>query len=89
MAIEIVSFRPFPKNTLQGFATLRLTNIGLEIRDICLHEKNGKRWLAMPAKPYEKDGKTVYAYIIDFYDKGRSDQFQAVALKALDAFMAK
>ncbi len=89
MAIKITTFRPLVKNSLRGFATIRMTNIGLEIRDIGLHEKNSKRWLAMPAKPYEKDGKPAYAHILDFYDKGRADQFQEAALAALDDFLKK
>ena len=89
MAIEIMSFRKFQKNTLQGFVNIRLTNVGIEIRDVCYHAKNGKRWLSMPAKPYEKDGETKYVYILDFYDSPKSDQFQARALKALDEYLSK
>ena len=89
MAIEITEFKPHEKNTLRGFLTARLTNIGLEIRGICLHEKNGKRWLSMPAKLWEKNGETKYVYILDFYDRQKSDQFQACALKALDDFFKK
>lgn len=35
--IEITSFDPSRKNTLQGFLAVRLTEPGLEIRDIALH----------------------------------------------------
>jgi hypothetical protein len=87
--IEIVSFKPFVKNTLQGFATVRLTNIGLEIRDATLHQKNGKRWIQFPSKAYEKNGKTLWSAIVDFYDRTRGDQFQRTALDALDQFLAK
>ena len=87
--IQIVSFKEYRKNSLQGFATIRLTNIGLEIRDCVLHEKDGKRWLAMPSKPIQKDNKTAWVNILDFYDKGRKDQLQAATLAALDAFLAK
>jgi hypothetical protein len=86
MAIEIVSFKPFQKNTLQGFATIQITNIGIEIRDVTLHGKNGKRSIQLPSKPYEKDGKAMWAFILDFYDKARSEQFQKAAL---DAFLSK
>ena len=54
MNIEITSFIPYQKSTLQGFIAVRLTETGLEIRDIALHRKNGKRWLQLPAKPYKK-----------------------------------
>lgn len=87
MAIEIVDFRTHEKNTLKGFVTVRLTNVGLEVRDLALHQKNGKRWLQLPSKPYQKpDGSKGWSYIISFYEKDRYNQFQAVALKALDAF---
>ena len=87
MAIEVVKFRAYSKNTLQGFLTVRLSNVGLEIRDIALHMKNGKRWLQLPSKPYQKDdGAQAWSYILAFYDKHRHKQFQEMTLKALDAF---
>jgi hypothetical protein len=63
MPIEIVDFRPFEKNTLRGFATVRLTGVNLEIRDITIHEKNGNRWVSLPSKPYgvEADRKACTA----------------------------
>ena len=85
--IEVTDFRPYVKNTLQGFLTIRMTNVGLEIRDLALHKQNGKRWLQLPAKPYKKpDGSQGWSYILDFYEKARFNQFQEVTLKALDAF---
>ena len=35
MAVEIVSFRKFERNTLQGFLTILMAAIGLEIRTTC------------------------------------------------------
>ena len=85
MAIEIVDFRPMDKNTLRGFVTIRMTQIGLEIRDVALHEKNGQRWIQLPSRPYTgRDGTTKYSYILDFYDKPMRDRFTAAVLKALE-----
>lgn len=87
MAVEVVDFRAHTKNTLRGFLTIRMTGIGLEIRDLALHEKNGKQWLQLPAKPYKKsDGGQGWSYILAFYDKHTFKKFQDVTLKALDAF---
>ena len=87
MNIEITSFDPYRKNTLQGFLAVRLTETGLEIRDIALHQKNGNRWLQLPAKPYKKpDGRQGWSYILSFYKKEHFNKFQEVTLKALDAF---
>jgi len=92
MAIEITDFNPFVKDgsSLRGFMVLRMTAIGLGISGVCLHEKNGKRWLQLPSKPFpKKDGGAGWTPIVDFYDKARKAQFQAAALAALDAFLAK
>jgi len=87
MGIEITKFRKFTKNTLQGFCNILLTNIGLEIRDATIHEKIGKRWVSLPAKPYQdEDGATKYSYIVKFTDKEKYEQFQSQALKALDEY---
>ena len=43
MNIEITSFNSYRKNTLQGFVAVRLTETGLEIGGIAVHEKDGKR----------------------------------------------
>lgn len=66
-----------------------MTNIGLEIRNVSLHEKGGKRWIQLPSKAHEKDGKTLWSAIIDFYDKNRAEQFQKSALDALDKFLVE
>ncbi len=88
--IEIVNFRKYEKNTLRGFLTIRMTNIGAEIRDLTLHQKNGKRWVSLPAKPYEKeDGSQGWSYIIKFYDEERGKQFQDAVLGALDIYDGK
>ena len=90
MNIKIISFDPYRRNTLQGFLTIRLTEPGLEIRDIALHQKNGNRWLQLPAKPYKKpDGRQGWSYILNFFEKERFQQFQSVVLDALDAFQCQ
>jgi len=84
MALEITKFREVHKNTLQGFISVRLGNIGLEIRDISLHQKNGKEWLAMPSRPYQdSEGNRKYAFILDWYDKDRKAQFESTVLALL------
>ena len=86
MAIEIKFFRKYEKNTLKGFLTVLLQPSGIEIRDLTLHEKNGKRWVNMPNKPYEDEGETKYSYIVFFPDKDRAQKFQEATLKALDKY---
>jgi DNA-binding cell septation regulator SpoVG len=78
MALKITKFRDVRKNTLRGFISVRMENIGLEIRDISVHEKNGKQWLAMPSRPYEdSEGNRKYAFFLDWHDKKQKAQFES------------
>lgn len=84
--MNIVSFRSFEKNTLRGFFTVILSN-GLEIRDLCLHSKNGKSWIQMPSKPYEDEhGNKKWSYIVHFPNKDISNIFQKQVIEALKKF---
>ena len=60
---------------------------GLEIRDLCLFEKNGKSWIRFPSKPYrDKDNNEKWSYIINFPDKEIAGDFQKKTLSALADF---
>jgi hypothetical protein len=49
-------------------------------------EKEGKRWVGLPAKPYTKDdGTTSWTKIVDFAGKDRAKQFQDLVLPAVVA----
>ena len=37
-------FRPWAKNTLVGFASIEIAEIGLTIHDVAIHEKGRTRW---------------------------------------------
>ena len=88
--IQIVDFRFHQKNTLQGFLTVLLSDVGLEIKDIALHRKDGRSWLQLPAKPYTKpDGSLGWSYILTFIDKNHFQRFQEVALKHLTTFQGQ
>ena len=85
--IKITEFRPHSRNTLQGFTTILFEDIGLLLRDVAFHEKNGSNWFQLPAKPYDKpDGTRGWNYIVAFLDKDKFKQFQEIALKAFDRF---
>ena len=89
MAIEVVGYRPFKKNTLQAFLSLKLTQVGLTINDCTLHEKNGKRRVSMPAKSIEKDGKSVSWFPIVIFDKEINQVFQKAAVQAISDRLEK
>ncbi len=60
---------------------------GLVIHNFTLHEKNGARWLGMPARSYPREDGTVgWQPIAGFLDETTRAQFQAAALSALDRY---
>ena len=69
-SIEIDSFKPQRSNTLFGFCTLNIPALHLRIFDCTVHQKNGARWIGLPAKPQitrtasvrkDERGKTAYS----------------------------
>jgi hypothetical protein len=82
-AITCVAFRRFDKNTLIGFASIRIEEIRLIIHDVALHHKGGGRWAQLPAKPLvrdgvhvvDDDGKAQYATLLEFSDMATRDAF--------------
>jgi hypothetical protein len=86
--IRCVRFRPYVKNTLRAFVDLELTRVGLVLHDCCWHEKNGKHWVAFPARSYlDKNGNTLWSPLVEFAEgaaKAR-EQFQRQAVEAIRA----
>ncbi len=90
LTIECEEFKPFLKNTLRGFATIKIAEMRLRIKDVAVHVKNGSRWAAMPAKPQIKDGAVVtkegkaqYQNILEFADRPTSDAFSEAVINAV------
>jgi hypothetical protein len=91
MTITCEAFRPFRKNTLHGFASILIAELGLRIKDVTIFEKNGKRWAGLPAKPQMKDGTLVknsdgkleYFSILEFRSREISDAFSAAVVRAV------
>jgi hypothetical protein len=82
--IEIASFKRMDKNTLKGFITVNLTNVGIQIRDICLHRKGDRQWLAMPARGYEdSQGNKKWSYVIDWTDENKKRVFESTVFGLL------
>jgi hypothetical protein len=87
---KILNFKKLQKNTLQGVFDLELPFSGMILRGCCFHEKEGKRWIGWPAKPYEKqDGKKSWANIVDFVDNKSKYLLQDEVLPLVLAAMAE
>jgi hypothetical protein len=54
---EVKNWKPYQKNTLQGFFDLQIGP--LLIKGFTFHQKNGKSWAGFPARPELKDETPV------------------------------
>lgn len=87
LSFQALNWKPLEKNTLRGFFDLQITSPDMVIilRGASYHERDGSRWVAMPAKPYkDKSGKETWANIVDWPDQGSKTEFMSLALGALD-----
>lgn len=90
--IDCLGFRPLAKNTLVGFARIRIRELKLVINDVTLHQKGALRWAGLPAKPQLRDGalvtgddgKLAYVSILEFEDRPARDAFSAAVWRAVE-----
>jgi hypothetical protein len=59
------------------------------LRGCCLHERDGKRWIGWPAKPYERDAAKSWINIVDFVDNKAKYLMQDEVLPLVLAAMAE
>jgi hypothetical protein len=92
MAIICEKWTPRRTNTLRGFADVLLTQTYLRIRDVAVHEKDGRRWAQLPGRPMidrdgvairDDQGKTKYATILQFETREASDDFSRATIAAV------
>ena len=92
-AVTCTDFRPLHRNTLRGFATVKLPDLCLTIRDIAVHQHSGgSRWAQLPARPMldnagaarrNSDGKIEYAAMFEFEGREVRDAFSAAVVRAV------
>jgi hypothetical protein len=97
-SVICTAWRPLDRNTLKGFADLWLRTARLNIRGCAVHEKNGRRWVQLPAKPQldadrnlvrAEDGKVQYAKVMEFDSREVAGRFSEAAMKAIETFIFK
>ena len=94
LIITCLGFYPLHRNTLRGFAEVRINELRLVIRDIAIHQKGSARWVQLPAKPQMRDGELVhdehgkiqYFHLMSFDNRAVSDAFSAAVIRALLEF---
>jgi hypothetical protein len=94
MPVVLLGWKPLRRNTLQGFASIRL-GATLKIHDVAVHRhENGRRWAQLPAKPIlqadgsvkrDGSGKVQYAPLLEWSDRAASDRFSEAVIEAIEA----
>jgi len=92
MPLALMSFKPLVRNTLRGFADVRVGK-SLVIREVAVHVSHGKAWAALPSKPVLKDGRATtdergkvrYVPMMEWADKDTRDAFSDAVVAAVRA----
>ena len=89
MQVSLIDWRPLRRNSLLGFASVRLG--ALVLRDVTVHASNGHYWAGLPAKPRltgtettkDERGKVLYTPIMEWASKQTADRFSDAVVAAL------
>jgi hypothetical protein len=59
LTVRCLGWRPLCRNTLRGFATVRVEEMRLAFHEVAVHTSHGKSWAQLPGRPWIKDGAAV------------------------------
>ena len=82
--LECVRYSPVNKSTCLGVATILVPKWGVEISGISLHQKDGKRWVNLPARIVDDGIEKKYYQYIRFLDRDHKDKFCEMVKQAID-----
>lgn len=86
--IEILKFEMVNKGSLIARFHLKMHKWGgLIIKDCSLFESGDKKWINLPSRQYEADGKKKYAAYIQYEDRALDDKFKASIMEAVQKYM--
>lgn len=88
--IEVQKFEMVSKGALVCRFNLKMHKWGgLVIRECSLFESGDKRWINLPSRQYEIEGKKKYASYLVFEDRNLDDAFKNAIIKAVDEYRSK
>jgi hypothetical protein len=94
LTIDVLNFKPLVSGTLRGFVDIRLRELRMIIRDVTVHQRDGKTWAGLPGKPMidrngnalrGDDGRIKYTPVLELDDKATRSAFSARVCAALEA----
>jgi hypothetical protein len=82
--MEISNFKSIAKGSLIGTFDITIPEWGaLKICECAVFEKDGKKWITLPSRVYEKDGQKKYFGLVKF-NETVFKKLEASALTQLD-----
>jgi hypothetical protein len=93
--IVILDWRPLARNTLKGFARIKIVEWKLIVNDVAVHERDGRKWAALPSRPMldsnrrlmlDETGKPKYSRVLEFTEREIADRFSDAVVAAVDRF---
>jgi hypothetical protein len=93
--ITCLRFRPDNRGTLCGIASILVADLGLEIREVTVHQQGSKRWALLPARPRldangtairDPRGKIGYEALLAIPDETRRQAFSRAVIDAVAGF---
>lgn len=84
--MKVVKYKAINKGALLGSFSIEIEEWRLIIHELTLFQKNGHRWVTMPARKYEEGEETKYFRYCYFTDKEVTDRFSQSCLKAIDEY---
>jgi hypothetical protein len=80
MSITISNARKLNNGALIGFFDVELPS-GLKLNSCTLLSKDGKKWIGLPSREWQKpDGTKSYVPIVEIPDRDARDKFNAMVL---------
>lgn len=76
--MKIINFKSVEKGYLRGFFDVIIEEWGMTMA-CSFFDKDGKKWVNLPSREYEKDGQKKYQALVKF-DEIRQKKFQESVL---------
>jgi hypothetical protein len=84
--MKITKYRPINKGTILGSASI--SRDGWFTNELTVFQKNDRRWVNMPSRPYEVNGEKRYLALHGAESKEDYDVFQKEFFLLLDEYLA-
>lgn len=86
--IKITKYKAIDKGFLLATFSIEVPAWKMFINDLTYFQKDNKRWVSFPNKPYEVEGVKKYFPFVGFTDAERNTRFQEACLMAIDQHLA-